>query len=193
MFYISSLQSTRPRQRGASLLEAIAYLGIAAIIILGAISLLGGAFGGANTNKVQQELTSLRTNILRLYASQVNYGTGSSAEVVNNANMAPGTLKWDTAAKNWINAYDGKTVTGGAGNSFWVSYGWVPKDACVALSTNSSGWTRITIAVQAANAATLGADTVPAVAAAGPFNAPVSIANANTSCSGERHSIVWYN
>ena len=35
---------TYRHQRGASLLEGIAYLGIAAIVILGAVSLLTGAF-----------------------------------------------------------------------------------------------------------------------------------------------------
>ncbi|MBC7413962.1 MAG: pilus assembly protein, partial [Herminiimonas sp.] len=39
------------RQRGASLLEGIAYLGIAAIVILGAVSLLTGAFGSAQSNR----------------------------------------------------------------------------------------------------------------------------------------------
>ena len=51
------------QQRGASLLEAIAYLGIAAVVVLGAVSLLNGAFGSAKSNQTNEEVVALRTPV----------------------------------------------------------------------------------------------------------------------------------
>ena len=64
------------RQRGASLLEGIAYLGIAAIVVLGAVSLLTGAFGSAKANQTTEEVVAIRTAVRKLYIGQT-YPVGS--------------------------------------------------------------------------------------------------------------------
>ena len=60
------------RQRGASLLEGIAYLGIAAIVVLGAVSLLTGAFGSAKANQTTEEVVAIRTSVRKLYLSLIH-------------------------------------------------------------------------------------------------------------------------
>ena len=79
------------RQRGAPLLEGIAYLGIAAIVVMGAVSLLTGAFSSAKSNQANEEVVGLRTAVRKLYMGQ----TYPTANVVANliaAKAAPGTL-----------------------------------------------------------------------------------------------------
>jgi hypothetical protein len=62
----------RRAQRGATLLEAIAYLGIAAIVVIGAIALLNGAFSSASSNQTAEQVTAIQTGIKKLYMGQTN-------------------------------------------------------------------------------------------------------------------------
>ncbi|MEA3119675.1 MAG: hypothetical protein QOI13_2945, partial [Paraburkholderia sp.] len=67
---------SRHAQRGASLLEAIAYLGIAAIVVIGAVALLNGAFNSAGTNELAEQVNSIQTGVKKLYMGQTNGYTG---------------------------------------------------------------------------------------------------------------------
>src|SRR5450830_2049931 len=78
------------RQHGASLLGGIAYLGIAAIVVIGAISLLTGAFSSAKSNQANEEVIGLRTAVRKLYIGQV-YPSDILPGLVA-ANAVPGTL-----------------------------------------------------------------------------------------------------
>lgn len=185
----------RGRQRGASLLEAVAFLGIAAIVILGAVALLRNAFGGASINKTQQELVTMRTNVTRLFSSSATYGTSTLSEAIQNAGMAPGTLTYDsTTNKNWINSFNGRTTAGGAGNTFWVAYTRVAQDACVTLATNSTGWLRIKVTSEdkTDGAGAAGATAAPEANGTDVFSTPMDVATASSKC-GDRNTIIWYN
>ena len=84
-------------QRGASLLESIAFLGVAAIVILGAVALLMSSFGSANTNRAQQEITSIRTSVKKLYMGQsASYGSDDLTGALVNARVFPTTLAVDS-------------------------------------------------------------------------------------------------
>ncbi len=81
------------KERGASLLESIAYLGVAAIVIVGAIALLGSAFSSANTNRLAEELNAIQTGTKKLYMGQVNnYGNDSLNANLIAAKVFPSTL-----------------------------------------------------------------------------------------------------
>ncbi|AOI74113.1 type 4 pilus major pilin [Burkholderia ubonensis] len=135
------------KQRGASLLESIAYLGVAAIVIVGAIALLGSAFSSANTNRLAEELNAIQTGTKKLYMGQVNnYGNG----VDLNANLIaakvfPGTLPVNGA--NVANAWGGNvTVTGSAnGQTFTVAYTNVPRDICINTLTAGGNWRTVAV------------------------------------------------
>jgi type II secretory pathway pseudopilin PulG len=133
----------RGRQRGASLLEGIAYLGIAAIVILGAVSLLSSAFGNARSNQASEEVVSLRTAVKKLYSGQTYPATIVSTLIA--AHAIPGSLVVDTAKKTVTNSWGGAvTVTPGTnGGSFVIGYPAVPQDVCINLVTGANGWTKI--------------------------------------------------
>lgn len=128
------------RQRGASLLEGIAYLGIAAIVVMGAVSLLTGAFSSAKSNQANEEVVGLRTAVRKLYMGQ----TYPTANVVANliaAKAAPGTLARDgTTLKN---SWGGTVAIAGSGTGFTITYPSVPQDVCVSMLSGANGWTSV--------------------------------------------------
>lgn len=138
------------RQDGASLLEGIAYLGIAAIVVLGAVSLLTGAFGSARSNQASEELIGLRTAARKLYAGQAY--PGQSATVVQHllrANAVPQTLVPNRVNNTLANSWGGAvTLTGGANNRLTIAYQGVPQDVCMNIVSGANGWVQISNGAQ---------------------------------------------
>lgn len=142
-----AIERRSSKQRGASLLEGIAYLGIAAIVILGAVSLLTGAFGSAQNNRATEEIVSLRTAAKKLYAGQV-YPAAMNASMIA-ARAVPGSLAVDTATAGITHSWGGAVTLVGnnsaAANTFVITYAGVPQDACVNIVSGAVGWTQISI------------------------------------------------
>lgn len=137
------------RQRGASLLEGVAYLAIAAIVILGAVSLLTGAFSGAQSNRAMEEIISLRTAARKLYAGQTYPATAASGganmtTTLIAAKAVPGTLTINSTGNGMSNAWGGAVTVAGNGTTFNITYANVPQDACISLLSGANGWTSIT-------------------------------------------------
>ena len=132
----------RGAQRGASLLEAIAYLGIAAVVVLGAVSLLNGAFGSAKANQTAEEVVALRTAVRKLYMGQA-YPVETLVPNLLLANAVPATLARDAGAGSLSNSWGGAVTVAGTANGFTITYGAVPQDVCVNLVSGASGWTSI--------------------------------------------------
>jgi len=148
---LSSLQdqpirsdNARHRQRGASLLEGIAYLGIAAIVVVGAISLLTGAFGSAKANQATEEVIGLRTAVRKLYLGQPYPTTGIVATLVA-AKAMPGTLSVNPATSALTNSWRGDVSIGSAPTGFTITYPAVPKEVCVGILSGANGWTSIAV------------------------------------------------
>lgn len=131
------------RQRGASLLEGIAYLGIAAIVVLGAVSLLTSAFGSAQSNRTSEEVTAVRTAVRKLYMGQP-YTAGPLNASALQAGVFPSTLKTQPPGAV-INSWGGNVVLTGAGSTFTISYGAMPLDVCIATLSSASGWTQVAV------------------------------------------------
>jgi hypothetical protein len=131
-------------QRGASLLEGIAYLGIAAIVVLGAVSLLTTAFGSAKTNQSTEELISLRTGAKKLFAGQ-SYPAGDMLGSMITANAQPASLVVNKTAvpPTANNTFGGAVTVVGATTSFKITYNSVPQDVCVGMVSGANGWTQI--------------------------------------------------
>jgi hypothetical protein len=130
------------RQCGASLLEGIAYLGIAAVVVLGAVSLLGGAFSSAKSNQATEEAVAMRTAVRKLYIGQ-SYPVESLLPSLIAANAIPGTLAKNTADNTLKNSWGGAVTVMGTATGFEITYAAVPKDVCVSLVSGSSGWIEI--------------------------------------------------
>lgn len=151
------------RERGASLLEGIAYLGIAAIVVLGAVSLLTNAFGNAKANQTTEELIALRTAVRKLYAGQP-YNDANIQTNLLTANAIPNTLV--RAAANTINNTWGGTVTiaGPTSSTFTIAYTLIPQDVCVAVVSGANGWARISNGTPAQDIVAFPATTTAATA-----------------------------
>ncbi|AXA94833.1 pilus assembly protein [Massilia sp. YMA4] len=150
------------RQRGASLLEAIAYLGVAAVVVLGAVSLLNGAFGSAKSNQINEEAVALRTAVRKLYMGQA-YPVENLIPSLLLANAVPATLARGAAAGTLSNSWGGAVTVTGTASGFTITYNAVPQDVCINMISGASGWTSVaqgqrsltTFPVTVANATTL--------------------------------------
>lgn len=132
------------RQCGASLLEGIAYLGIAALVILGAVSLLTGAFSSAQSNRGAEEIVSIRTAVKKLYMGQANsYVAGPLTASLNTAKLFPTTLALNAAGTAMTNSWGGDVTVTGAGSTFLITYTGVPQEACISMISGASGWSGI--------------------------------------------------
>ena len=161
------------RQRGASLLEVIAYLGIAAIVVLGAVSMLGSAFSNAQSNRTIEELVSIRTGVKRLYMGQAaSYGAVSINEQAIKARILPATLAVD--GNNVKNAWNGAVTITGATSNFEIKYVGVPLESCITILSGSSGWNKVKVG--ATN------DIV---------TFPISPASAQEACGAATNDITW--
>jgi hypothetical protein len=168
----SGVAGYRSRQRGASLLEGIAYLGIAALVILGAVSLLASAFGNAQANRATEETISLRTAVRKLFSGQTFPAGTSIAETMITAKAVPGTLT--VAAPSTItNSWGGAVTIIGTGATFNLTYNNVPQDVCVNMLAGASGW----------NSAGGNGTTVT--------NMPVTAADAAKICSQANNNITF--
>jgi hypothetical protein len=166
------------RQRGASLLEGIAYLGIAALIILGAVSLLTTAFGSAQNNSTETQTTSIRTATRKLYQTQVAgygvLGADMTPTLINSGVFPPSMI--NTAGTGVINAWNGAVtvaVDATLVTQFVVTYTLVPKQNCIDMFANggtANGWVAV-------KATTGGYDTAPTPLAA------------NTACSAALNTV----
>ena len=159
------------RQRGASLIEIISYLGVAAIVIIGAVMLLSGAFSSANSNRAIQEISALQLAVKKLYMGQTaGYGTASMNEQLIKSGQVPSTLNHITASPWTItNSWNGGVVVSGNSTTFQIEYQSIPQNICIEVLTGlgTQGWNSITAGTTGATAVTV----------------PVTVSAATTACT----------
>lgn len=166
--------SIKRRQRGASLLEVISYLGVAAVVVIGAVSLLSQAFGSANANRALEEITAIRTNVKKIYmGQQAGYGTGSMNATLGTMNAFPSTLT--VSGSTVTNSWNGGVVVTGATSSFTIRYDAVPKDVCASIVSAQGSTGFISVAVNGGGALT----------------PPITPSAAGTACNTTSNSVVW--
>ncbi|MGH8778318.1 type 4 pilus major pilin [Paraburkholderia sp.] len=142
---IRALRAKRGAQRGASLLEAIAYLGIAAIVVIGAVALLNGAFSSAGTNELSEQVNAIQTGVKKLYMGQTTGYTNISNAVLHAAGVFPSTVPVDAtnnATDNWGGAV---LITSPSAGTFTISYDKVPEAVCINAVTAGGSWTAISV------------------------------------------------
>jgi X-X-X-Leu-X-X-Gly heptad repeat protein len=167
------VRASRKAQRGASLLEAIAYLGIAAIVVIGAVALLNGAFSSAGTNELAEQVNAIQTGTKKLYMGQATGYTGVGNAVLASAGVFPSTIPVDPASGVAQDNWGGQvTVASTATGTFTITYAAIPQSVCVNAVTASGSWTSIT--VNGAN-----------------VTLPATPAGAQTACTTATNTIVW--
>jgi hypothetical protein len=164
------------RQHGASLLEAISYLGIAAIVVIGAVALLSSAFSSASTNSVNEQVSAIQSGVKKLYMGQAASYTGLTNSVLATAGVFPAALT--PASDGTItNTWNGNVTVAvaAANNEFTITYTNVPQSVCV--NSISAGGSWIGIQVNSGTSYT---------------SMPISPADASTACSStDANTIVW--
>ena len=163
------------RERGASLLEAIAYLGIAAIVVIGAVALLNGAFSSARSNEVSEQVNAIQTGVKKLYMGQGGY-TGVTNAVLTSAKVFPSTMAGAASTDGTVtDAWNGAvTVATADAGSFTIEYDNVPQAVCVSAATSGGTWIAVSI-----NGTSVS-------------NLPVSPTDAQTDCNGgDANTIIW--
>ncbi|WP_256081777.1 type 4 pilus major pilin [Massilia sp. YIM B04103] len=147
--FTNSRQSAQPQpslqlQRGASLLEGIAYLGIAAVVVLGAVSLLGNAFSSAKSNQAIEEIVSIRTAVRKLYMGQAYPKTGSEmTAALIAANAIPSTLTRSSDGKSLTHTWGGGVKIEGVGDGYTITYSALPKEICMSMVSGANGWVNV--------------------------------------------------
>lgn len=166
-------RAARGAQRGASLLEAIAYLGIAAIVVIGAVALLNGAFSSAGTNELSEQVNAIQAGVKKLYMGQTGGYTGIGNKVLAGAGVFPSTVPVAadfTALDNWGGPV---AVSSTATGTFQISYGLVPQAVCINALTAGGSWSAVS--VNGTALATL----------------PVTPTAAQAACATSTNTIVW--
>ncbi len=182
------------KQRGATLLEALAFLGIAAIVVVGAISMFRAAQGSAQSNDMLAQITGIRSAVKNLYASQGAYGgaavygtTGAppAAEgdfamntTLVSAKVIPDTLRVP-AAGTIKSQFGGDVVVMGGIDYFTIKYTQVPQEVCLKIAPQTgSAWGGLKINGNAS----VGTDT-----------SAFSVVNAQAQCTpGTSNTLIWF-
>jgi hypothetical protein len=161
------------RQRGASLLEAIAYLGIAALVVIGAIALLTSAFSSANTNAVSEQISAIQTGVKKLYSGQNASYTGLTNPVLASAGVFPASIS-PASDGTVTNTWNGTVVVAVAASpdQFTITYTEVPQSVCVNAVSGGGSWTAISVNGTA-------------------LTLPVTPAAASGACTTGANTIIW--
>lgn len=169
------MQQTKSKQQGMTLIEGLAFLGIFAVVIGGALMMFGSADSSQKSTQHISELTALRTAMKQLYQGQGSYGTVNVNNTLNTAKKIPSTIAVNTATTpvTLSTAWNGAISVAGATTTFTVTSTLVPQDVCVQVVAGASnnGWTALSVGGTAV--------TLPATPAA-----------AATACSGATNTVV---
>jgi type II secretory pathway pseudopilin PulG len=126
----------RATKRGLTLIEALLFLGIAAIVIVGAVLFYNNASSAARTNDALTQINALTTGVKGLYSGTSRYGA-------NGTSLVPAVINSGVAPRNTVNGaalvnpWGGATLitANGGGAHFTVVMNAVPQDSCVRILT----------------------------------------------------------
>lgn len=164
-------------QVGVTLIELLAALAIAAIVVSGGLSLYNMAVSSSSGTAMVKGIIAIRASTQQLFMGQGSYGTGSVNATLITANKVPADFTTATPVIHTTLSGGTLTVTG-ATSSFTIAVDNVPNDVCTTLLTNlSAGWSQVKVDSSAA----IVTFPVPPVTAASAAN-----------CGGAApHSITW--
>jgi type II secretory pathway pseudopilin PulG len=158
------------RQAGASLVEAVLFLVVVAVILIGVFALFSGAF---SSSKVQTEMSyvqALAGDVESLYATNHDYGTADITATLTSTKNAPSPM---IVGATLVNSWGGQVTVTGASTVFIISSAGIPQKECIQLAQVSINPVAISIN---GTAQTL----------------PLTVAAATTACSSATsNTIAW--
>jgi Tfp pilus assembly protein PilE len=167
------------RKRGATLMEMVAWLALAAMIIAGALVLWNVANGSRQTTQALTQLNQVQTAVRTLYNGQSNYLGLTTAALVTAKSVQQSMISGATirhAYNGTVVVLPATTTNGGANSAFSIAFANIPQDACQQMLTKDLGR-----GVYSAGAS---------VVAVQP-NLPFNVASAATSCSAAYNTVTW--
>lgn len=178
-------------KRGLTLIEALLFLGIAAVVIVGAVVLYNNTSNSARTNDALTQLQSYSTGVKGLYSGTSSYGSGSLLPAVINGGVAPRSAVNGNAL---VNPWGDGTAIFGNGGTFHVYFQNVPQDSCVRILTAGILSQGSITNIWVANGAAL-PTAVQTVPPTGPtsFNAvtPPTPATAAVACANPNNNVYF--
>ena len=134
---------TNLNQNGRSMIEMLGVLAIIGVLSVGGIAGYSKAMMKFKTNKTIDQIAMTVTNIRTLYAQQKNYDI-TTAQAYNMGVVDDAMKKSDTELKNafngWVTIVPAKSdVQGETSGAFAISFGGLPREACVSIATNDWG------------------------------------------------------
>jgi predicted small secreted protein len=133
------------RQKGASLLEALSYLSIATLVIVGTTWLISQAFSSANATRAIQEVYTIRNNIKKFYMGRGNnsYGIGDMTVSLYDAGIFPPTLPYNAHLFAMRNEWGGRVVVIGGTKTYNIQYTDIPQPECIEMVSGATGWVSV--------------------------------------------------
>jgi hypothetical protein len=169
----------RSRKRGATMMEVIGYLAVAAVIIAGVLVMLSVAFGQSKAATSLNQLNQIQTAVRSLYSGQPNYSGLSTAVIVNSKALQQSMISGTTlrhAFNGAITITPVTTTAGGANSGFQISFANIPQDACQSMLTKDFG---------------RGLYEAGASVKAQQPSLPFTLAQATASCSATYNTVTW--
>jgi len=152
------------RQRGATMLEIMAWLAIAALIIGGAIAGIASAWSGSKESKESEHTIALFANTKKLQSVN-GYGPAGT-------NLVPGLIAvggvpsdMTVSGGTLVNRYGGTNTIVSTGLGYTVTVPNLPTAACVTVAKNASSAGGVTTKINGGAASTAPIDTASAAAA----------------------------
>lgn len=173
------------RQKGASLIEMVAYLGLAGMVIAGALAMFTGASSSQGANQLTQDIVAVRTSTKSLWNATANYGTVNMLSTLSQAKRLPST--WNitgTGASMTANhPLNGKAGVIGLTGLFAITLDGITADVCTSVISQqgNQGWNSVYVG------AASGAATPLSTGAVTDFG-PTAV---GTTCAGATKKVTF--
>lgn len=130
------------RQAGASLVEAVLFLVIVAVILIGVFALFSGAFSSSKVQNEMNYVQALAGDVESLYATNHDYGTADITATLTSTRSAPPPM---IVGATLVNSWGGAVTVTGASSVFTINYAGVPQKECIQLSQISVNPTAVSV------------------------------------------------
>lgn len=152
------------KQAGASLIEFMIYVGLAALVIAGAVNWAISASTQQSVNGLLSDLTGLNSTIKALFRGQSTYGTVSLNTVLIANKRLPNSMT--VSGSTVKHSLGGDLTVTGADTIYTMTLTEIPTEVCTEVAAKSNGFKSIKIG-----------------SAAAITDFPISVATASTQCS----------
>jgi type II secretory pathway pseudopilin PulG len=130
------------RQAGASLVEAVLFLVIVVVILIGIFGLFSGAFSTAKVQTETNNMSALSGDVENVYATNHDYGAADITASLVSTRNAPTPM---IVGAGLVNSWGGAVTVTGASSVFTISSASIPQKECIQLAQIAINPTAVSI------------------------------------------------